>query len=197
MAHSPQRGPSRTLGTALLVLGVLGCVSEVRPVDPSFDSSGRVPGDASNGDTTPNSSDVGDDACIDAPLPVDQPRRLNSTELDTIARDVFGVEAGAFAQVGDDYGVRVGSALGTSEAFLEDYFDAAESLANTWAEQANPTSACALQDPACARQILGPLARRLWRRPVSDDALDALVSLTTTASDLGLPFVEGLTAGVT
>ncbi|MEL6546331.1 MAG: hypothetical protein AAFQ82_17015, partial [Myxococcota bacterium] len=94
-----------------------GCSSEVRPAELEFEPGG-FDGAADPG--TPNQAD----GCADVVVPADQPRRLNSNELDTIAQDVLGAAPGAYASVGEDYGVRVGSGLGISEAFLDDYLNA-------------------------------------------------------------------------
>lgn len=44
----------------------------------------------------------------------------------------------------------------------------------------------------CAASILGPLARRAWRRPVSEEELAPLVALVTAAVDDGRGFPRGI-----
>lgn len=48
----------------------------------------------------------------------------------------------------------------------------------------------------CGRRVLPPVVRRAWRRPVTEDELDALVSLVTLAIDEGDPFSVGLSLAI-
>ncbi|MGC6515986.1 MAG: DUF1592 domain-containing protein [Myxococcota bacterium] len=48
----------------------------------------------------------------------------------------------------------------------------------------------------CAEAFLAPLAARAWRRPISDDELDATVALVQLALDEGLTLEDGLMYGI-
>lgn len=52
------------------------------------------------------------------------------------------------------------------------------------------------RDDACARTALGPVVKRLWRRPVSTTELDELVAIAGTAADTLSDFWEGLQFGL-
>jgi hypothetical protein len=48
----------------------------------------------------------------------------------------------------------------------------------------------------CARKVLGPLATRAFRRPVTDDELDRLVKITKLAQENGGSFERGIQLGL-
>lgn len=132
---------------ALAVSGLLGaCVgsqepgSEPEPVPeppgPAVPTPGTEPGGSPGGQ--PGGGDSGGGSTGGVPcgpseaLPVDQPRRLNITELNTIAADVLGLDDTPFAVVGNDYRERYGPFLGMSERFLSGYLEASEAVAGRY-----------------------------------------------------------------
>ncbi|MEZ4269280.1 MAG: DUF1592 domain-containing protein [Myxococcota bacterium] len=57
-------------------------------------------------------------------------------------------------------------------------------------------AAAGARDDACARAALGPVVKRLWRRPVAATELDELVAISGTAADTLGDFWEGLQFGL-
>ncbi|MEM7678995.1 MAG: DUF1592 domain-containing protein, partial [Myxococcota bacterium] len=149
------------------------------------------------GPEQPGPEQPGASACASVTLPVDKPRRLNIDELNTIARDVLQLTDRPFSVIGNDYGERVGSFLGTSERFLTEYFDVAEAIAAQYVEQQNLTDRCDAPTAACAAQVLRPIAEQLLGHPITDGDADALGAFVGSASDLELSFADGLAAGLT
>ena len=152
-----------------LVGTMAGCLAAVEPRVNDDD-----PGD--QGSETPSPTpggDVGQDAsCLQQEgLPVDHPRRLNITELNTIASDVLGLNDAPFSAVGNDYHERVGVFLSMSERFLDGYLEAAESVAARFVAASNLAAPCSSGPPpppppatdecdttAECRQLHGPTA---------------------------------------
>lgn len=190
---------------ACALMCATACSSEITRAESDFDvangpSSG---GGAGSSDGGSPSDELGDGngfdlvACESAPLPVDQARRLNVTELNTIVDDVLGDSSAPFSAIGNDYGIRIGTSLGTSERFLTDYLEVAEQIAGSYVERIDPESACDQPDRACAKATLAAVAAKLFRRPVSDARLEGFASFADVALDSGLSFDEGVAAGLT
>lgn len=163
----------------------VGCESVVTDAKPDFDGEDAPVENSADG------VDGGRD-CSTVALPEDQPRRLNLQELNTIAMDVLGAPAGSFSMLGTDYGQRVGSALGATETWVSDLLDASMAVSQRYFQDNPP----ACDGAGCARSILAPLARRLFRRPVPEEKLDRLSAFATEATAAGLTLTEGLEAAL-
>ena len=83
-----------------------------------------------------------------------------------------------------------------SPVLLEAYDTVAQTLAQnavTGSARTNiMTCTPAAGSDACARQILGPLAKRAWRRPVTDQELSELLAQVTLATQQGDGFDTGI-----
>ena len=191
------------LSAFVLAASSVGCTGVIRdPTPEAGDDDGQTPsegapdeppgsGSPPDGDSPPTAS-----ACATATLPVDQPRRLNIGELNAIVADVLGDGAAPFSSIGNDYGERVGTFLGTTERFLAEYFDVAESVAERYVADQNLAAQCGDGSAACAGEVLKPIAERLLRRPLSADQVAALGAFIPSATGLGLTVADGLTAGL-
>lgn len=130
--------------------------------------------------------------CSGAAVPVDTARRLNVTELNTIASDVLAIDDAPFDAVGTDYGERVGAFLGTTERFISDYFDVTEDVARRFVTERNVAVEC--RTASCAAAELRSTITLLLRRPVTQVRLQALESLAQEAMDSGLGMTEAMTS---
>jgi hypothetical protein len=152
----------------------------------------------------PDSTRVDAQQCASLPTGRVVAHRLNKLEYDNSVRDLLGDTSRpsqAFASL-DDLDVEGGfdnnSALQHVNAqVLADWMAAAEKVAQ--AAVGRPTvMTCApsptLSAAACARQILAPLARRAWRRPVSAEEVEGLLRTFQLAADQAdaAPFTAGV-----
>lgn len=186
---------------ACALLCAAACSSEITRAESDFDVAGGGTDGSSDDGSPTDELESGDGfdlvACESAPLPVDQARRLNVTELNTIVSDVLDDSSSPFSSIGNDYGIRIGTSLGTSERFLTDYLEVAEQIATDYIDRTDPESSCDQPDHECAKTFLTPVAAKLLRRPVSDARLDGFAAFTGIAIDAGLSFDEGVAAGLT
>jgi len=179
----------------LSALCLAGCVAEIEgpaPVPSAGEDRvvggdpGQTPGDDDGGapglgEERPDGAPGRD--CSGATVPADSARRLNVRELDLVAADVLGLDDRPFSPLGTDYGERVGAFLGTTERFVQDYFDVTESVAQRFVAAEASGEGCG--DGACAVQSLVPALERLHRHPL-DSALQArLTTLADAAFDDG------------
>ncbi|MEM6992225.1 MAG: DUF1595 domain-containing protein, partial [Myxococcota bacterium] len=114
-------------------------------------------------------------------------RRLSRREVDRIIMDVFGMEGvgstylpqDVFAPFDTDAESKLPSAV-----FVDGHEALAEHVATEVsrnAEHVGTLAGCGDANAACLRQLVQRLGRRLWRRPLDEDEVDALA---TAASDL-------------
>ena len=110
-------------------------------------------------------------------------RRLNVAELNHVARDVFSVDSEPFTGMpGDPVGFKtVGSSLGSDSLFTEDYFDRIEELSADVASALVAGNDCTWEAEfsACVAEAIEPYARRLFRRPLSEEQLMQLVQVAS------------------
>jgi hypothetical protein len=118
--------------------------------------------------------------------------RLNAVEYDNTVRDLLGVAttpASAFINDEEQDGFdNIAAAFGMTEAQFEQYYNAADAMAE--AAFADPTLAarimtCATADAACFSQIIATFGARAWRRPLNDAEVMRLTTLATDAVTLG------------
>ncbi|HEY0708080.1 MAG TPA: DUF1592 domain-containing protein [Polyangia bacterium] len=129
-------------------------------------------------------------------------RRLNNTEYDNTVRDLLGVSANARATFIPDEKAHgfdnIAAAAGVTGAQFEQYFNAAQSLADkAFADPAararimtcTPTGAA---DSTCIKNIARTFGLRAYRRPLETAEVDALAKLASDAITLG----EDVTGGI-
>ncbi len=178
------RAPSRSLLT-LIPLLALGCGREE--------------------DTPAADEPRGAEPEIAAPAP--SLRRLTEEQYRNTIADLFGDDVVITTSLEPDESVdglySVGASVVTISALgAEEYETAAFSVAEqALADEATraalvPCTPADTVDADCAEAALAPLGRRVWRRPLSDDELSALVSLSGTAASTLGDFYEGLSYGV-
>jgi hypothetical protein len=118
--------------------------------------------------------------------------RLNAVEYDNTARDLLGVAttpAPAFINDEEQDGFdNIAAAFGMTEAQFEQYYNAADGLAE--AAFADPALAsrimtCATPDAACLGQLITTFGARAWRRPLNAAEVTRLTTLATDAVALG------------
>lgn len=118
--------------------------------------------------------------------------RLNAVEYDNTARDLLGVAttpASAFINDEEQDGFdNIAAAFGMTEAQFEQYYNAADGLAD--AAFADPTLAarimtCATADAGCFGQIITTFGARAWRRPLTTAEVTRLTTVATDAVALG------------
>lgn len=118
--------------------------------------------------------------------------RLNAAEYDNTVKDLLGVAttpAGAFINDEQSDGFdNIAAAFGMTEAQFEQYYNAADGIAE--AAFADPALAarimtCATADAACFGQIIGAFGARAWRRPLVDTEIARLTTLATDAVTAG------------
>ncbi len=134
------------IGLASALAGCLGAISGPSENDGGDDNPTN-PAPTPNPDDDDDGVGQGSDCTADQALPVDHPRRLNITELNTIAADVLGLEDAPFSAAGNDYHERVGVFLSMSERFLDGYLGAAESVAKRYVAAADLAAACQASPP--------------------------------------------------
>lgn len=134
-------------------------------------------------------------------------RRLTEAQyLNTVA-DLFGDDVVITTGLEPDESVdglyAVGASVVTiSSLGVEEYetaaFSVAEQAMGDEATRATlvPCTPADTVDADCAATVLAALGRRAWRRPLSDDELSALVSLSGTAASTLGDFYEGLQYGI-
>ena len=159
---------SRTWMHRISAIGLAGALAGCFAVsEPVVNEPGEEPPDSAN----PGDRGEQDAACLTSEgLPVDHPRRLNVTELNTIAADVLNLDDDPFSVAGNDYHERVGVFLSMSERFLSGYLEAAESVAQRYVAASNIAAPCISSPPpppppadecdttAQCRQLHGPSA---------------------------------------
>lgn len=131
-------------------------------------------------------------------------RRLTDAQYRNAIRDLFGPGLVLPSQLEPDVAIGGLLALGASETTVSPYgVEQYEAAATTIAEQVLadpafvPCTPAGTRDDGCARQVLEPLGRRVWRRPLEPGELDALVGLSGVAAETLGGFHDGLQYGLT
>lgn len=133
-------------------------------------------------------------------------RRLTQVQYANAIRDVIGEEVVTPAQLEPDAVVagfkEVGASVTTiSNRGVEQYENASYTIAEQLVSNeilnarwftCTPTT---LQDADCAASILEPFAQALWRRPLTSEELDTIVTLSLTAAETLDAFEAGLVYG--
>jgi hypothetical protein len=130
-------------------------------------------------------------------------RRLSAFEYDNTVRDLLGTSltpGKSFPT--DDLGAEfdsVGSALSLSPTYVKAYEQAAYALvdelfASTDAARKQKVLSCdvATGGEACGKTILTSFARKAWRRPISPEEANGLITPLTRATQLGAKQEDGL-----
>jgi len=127
--------------------------------------------------------------------------RLNRLEFENSVRDLFGVGGHPAADFPPDPGANGfdnnADALSMNYDLLDQVQKAAERIVTEALQGANHTALTSCSDPStdaaiCARESLGRLAPRVWRRPVTPEELDELVALAGVAFAQGDALEQGL-----
>ncbi len=175
-------------------------------------SNGGSPG-ASNGGSA--SGIAGNGASAGAPVVPNPPanpgfvvaRRLNRTEYNNTVRDLLGTTVTPgndfpADDLGGDFDT-VGSALSLSPAYVMAYEQAAQALTTELfaADAARKarilTCNVDTEGDSCAQTILTAFVRRAWRRPITAEELQSLMTPVAKARELGLTAGEGLRSALT
>ena len=133
--------------------------------------------------------------------------RLTRSQYAHAVRDLFGPEVLVPSALEPDGAIDGSLAVGATETALsrrgvEQYERAAYAIA-TQAMTAGaardllvPCEPAGASDATCARTALAPIARRAWRRELSTEELDALVSVASNAGTALGDFHDGLEFGI-
>ncbi len=119
-------------------------------------------------------------------------RRLNRVEYNSAIRDLFGVEvkpADDFPadEVGEGFD-NLGSVLALPPLLMEKYLNAAEQVTNAikedseaWSHTFGNLNRTSGFDEDRAKQAIGPLVRKAFRRPIDDNEIQRLMELYNVA----------------
>lgn len=130
-------------------------------------------------------------------------RRLNHAEYQNTVEDLLGTQLPVTESFpADDLGgefATVGTALSLSPLYVMSYERAAYELADDLLNSTEPRKAelisCDVETGEaenCIEEIIAPLARRAFRRPLEEGELTALLGPYRTAIELGATKTEGL-----
>jgi hypothetical protein len=145
----------------------------------------------------PGASSIGKPAC----QPSRDPgyvvlHRLNRTEYNNAVRDLgFSLRPADTFEADDSLEGfdNISAALNLSPQLLAQLETAAQSLAASAVGSGFIKCApAAVGEEPCARQLLAPLARRAWRRPLTDAEVGELVALVKIATSAGDSFDKGI-----
>lgn len=134
-------------------------------------------------------------------------KRLTTQQYLHSVHDLFGAGVVVTESLEPDTEVNglyaVGSSVATVSAWgVEQYESAAFSIATqamadtTIRGSLVPCEPASVVDDACARTALTTLGRRVWRRPLTEGELDALVAISGTAATTVGTFEDGLVYGI-
>lgn len=133
-------------------------------------------------------------------------RRLTKSQYLNTLRDVFGADVVLPASIEPDAAREGSFAVGSSESAvsrrgIEQFQAAAYDVASQALDEARRSrlvscTPAAMRDDACARTALKSLARRLWRRPVTDEEIAPFVEVAGSAGASLGDFYRGLQYGV-
>ena len=134
-------------------------------------------------------------------------RRLTATQYENAVLDLFEADLFVTDKLEPDNEVEGLLSVGASTTSVSSYgvelyeasaFLIAEQVvedAETYASLVTCSPASA-DDADCATEVFGPLADRAWRRPVTDDELDALVAVVTEIGAASDDFATGVEYGI-
>ena len=166
--------------------------SSLGACDGEISEMGAEPGDPPGLPPGIPPVEIPEDEDLRAPL-----RRLTRHEYNNIVRDLFGdtsEPASGFpsAESGNGFG-NDADALSVSNLLVEQYFEAAEAVAERASADLSRWSDCAespTDEDECAEAILSSLLPRMYRRPVEDSEIDELLALRTALD--AASFQEGM-----
>jgi hypothetical protein len=123
--------------------------------------------------------------------------RLTRAQYENVLTDVFGDELIVPGPIEPDRAVEGLIAIGATETSIsargvEQFESAAFAVAEQVADSVLTCEPTAIADAVCAREVLAPLGRRLWRRPLDKAELDSLVEIATDSATVLGDFREGL-----
>lgn len=130
-------------------------------------------------------------------------RRLTQPQYTNAVLGLFGAGIYVPSNLEPDNAVDGLLSVGASTTTLSAYgvelyegaaFDIADQVIDDPTRYATfvPCTPVAPADPACAAEVLAPIARAAWRRPVTSAELDGLVALAGTIGTAANSFPEGL-----
>ncbi len=177
-----------------------GLVEEGGSADEGGDGAGADDGTgADDGATEGGDTDGTPEACEPSPGQVGL-HRLTALEYDASLRDLLGITSTPSAllpkQGSGDYDNNANALAGTTPELIEKFVELSEDIAEEAFTLAR--SRLVLCDPAsdgvenCARTVVTALAERAFRRPVSTEEIDELVTLSVTVPE----FDDGLKLAV-
>jgi hypothetical protein len=186
---------SRGLAAALLACFAAGCVGEIGTGRSAPGDDPPSPGKPSDRPTDPTpptstgSTGPGDPGRVTV-------RRLNRIEYDNTLRDLLGTTsrpAQAFEMDPSGFGYDNNGDVQTLTTLqIEHYQNAAEAAIGDVTTggldklaAAARVPVCALADAACSQRLVAGLARRAWRRPVTDAEVDRVMALARDAGMRG------------
>jgi hypothetical protein len=185
----------------LFTLSLAACSGSLESSDPAANGTGTDPNNPGGVGTAGTTGVPGN--MMNPPVEGNPPalggdvnrvniHRLNAVEYDNTVRDLLGVAttpASAFINDEEQDGFdNIAAAFGMTEAQFEQYYNAADSMAE--AAFADPTLAarimtCTTADAACFSQIVTTFGARAWRRPLTAAEVTRLVTVGTDAVVLG------------
>lgn len=129
--------------------------------------------------------------------------RLTEVQYRNAVSDIFGSEIVVPARLEPDTPIEGMVAIGSSrtsisalgvERFESAAYQIAEQVMEPGAtrDRLVPCSPVGVTDDACARSVITTLGRRIWRRPLVTEEIDALTSLVNTAATRLGDFYDGL-----
>lgn len=129
--------------------------------------------------------------------------RLTRSQYRNVVAELFGPTVVVPSALEPDLPMEGSAALGAANASIsrrgvEQYERAAYAIAEQAMEPGPvrdalvPCAPAAPGDAACAAEVLAPLARRAWRRPITEGELDALVAVAVNAAATLGDFYDGL-----
>lgn len=200
--HRPRRGSlARSLVWVLLVLAASACNEDSRPPWATGPTATATPTDTGTSTDVVAALDVV--AVVEPLVPAaPQLRRLNQAQYRQAIADWFGgevvVPAGLEPDVASDGLFSIGAGVASvSRRGVEQYFQAARAIAKQVTEDADalaaflPCEPTGADDASCHRQTAQLWGPRLWRRPLTSEEVETLVSIATKASDVLETFAGG------
>lgn len=188
----------RHFGACMVLALAAGCSSEGSGVTGGGGAAPPMGTPGPGGPTSPDGTDGPplppvQNSCGISP---DQPRRLNRTELNNLANDVFGNASSPFQRLAADKNAKFSSALTATGDFVDQYQAAAAAIGADYVKRHDPAAGCAAPDLACAKSYLTPLADLAARRSFTDERMQGLLKVVQAGLDLGLSFQESVAGAI-
>lgn len=174
------------LFAALVACGTSGVVDPALTMNDAVTSSRANDAGAATVSTNPSA------------VPI---RRLSAAEYDNTVRDLVGTNisfSATFPAETDERATNVAADLTTSPALEAAYDAAAERLASVAVDNPKIVTCdpAVIGHVACATDILSRFAMKAWRRPITREELDVLVSAVRDAEAAGASFTTALQTAV-